>query len=83
MAFEKLATTYRMIRHGIPASRVKPSSKLTVADLIEQQAAARGDAPFILLGDQRVSYREFNEQANRVARWGLSVGLQAGTSWPC
>ena len=78
MAFERLATTYRIIRYGFPAARRKPSSTFTIGDLIDRRAAARADHPFVLFEDRRVTYREFNEQANRVARWGLSIGLHPG-----
>lgn len=78
MALEKLAYLYRIARYGIPASRMKPQSKFSVADLIEDQVAACGHNPFILYEDRSVSYLKYNAMANRVAHWGLSIGLGQG-----
>jgi len=78
MAFERLGTMYRMARYGIPMGRLKPNLPFSVADLVEQQAAARANQPFVLFENRRVSYREYNEAANRVAHWAASTGLRAG-----
>ncbi|MCP4004503.1 MAG: long-chain-acyl-CoA synthetase [bacterium] len=75
---ERLMTNYRMIRYGLPLARLKPSSPLTIADKIEEQASRRGDHPFIVFEDRRVSYREANEDANQVAHWATSIGMASG-----
>ena len=75
---ERAATMYRMVKWGLPLARMKPSSNYTVPDLIEKQAAARADHPFVLFEDRRTSYREYNELANRVAHWAQAEGLRAG-----
>ncbi len=75
---ERLASTYRIVRHGIPLARLKPSTPLTIADRIEAQAAKRGDHPFMLFEDRQVSYRQLNEQTNQLARWAKSTGVSKG-----
>ncbi len=76
--FDRLASTYRIVRHGLPLARIKPSTPLTIADRIEAQAARRGEHPFMLFEDRRVSYREMNQQANQLAHWARSAGIQRG-----
>jgi fatty-acyl-CoA synthase len=78
MPIQSLLTTYRTIRHGLPLSRLKPGGDRTVADLIEEQAAARGDHPFVRFEHREVSYRDYNAAANRVAHWAIEEGLRPG-----
>jgi long-chain acyl-CoA synthetase len=40
---------------------------VTIPQLLEAQAARFGDKPFVLLDDETCSYRQFNENAGRVA----------------
>ena len=47
----------------------------TVAGIIRDQAAARGDKVAIVFGDRRISYRELDERSNRVARALLAAGV--------
>ena len=63
---------------ALPLLRLRADSRYTVADYIEGQVAKFGDLPFILFEDRVITYREYNAMANRVAHWGLSVGLRAG-----
>ncbi len=78
MALDRLATLYRTLKYGLPLARIKPDSRFTVADLVERQARARADHPFVLFEDRRVTYGEYNAAANRLAHWGEENGLQAG-----
>jgi fatty-acyl-CoA synthase len=78
MELQRLATAYRMIKYGIPLARLKPNRAYSVADLIESQAARRGTHPVVVFEDRRVSYRDYNAEANRVAHWALEMGLRAG-----
>ena len=48
----------------------------TVAGIIRDQAAARGDKVAILFGDRRINYRELDERSNRVARALLAAGVR-------
>lgn len=63
---------------GLPILRLRADSTFTIADYVERQVAKYGDLPFILFENRRITYREFNAMANRVAHWALSVGLRAG-----
>ncbi len=78
MAFERAAQLWRLAKIGIPLSRLRPESQRTVADVIEEQAVARGPHPFILFEDRRVTYDEYNRAANRVAHWARANGLGRG-----
>ena len=78
MAFERLGQLWRFAKYGLPLARLRPESTRTIADVIEEQAAARGPHPFILFEDRRTSYDEFNRAANRVAHWGRAQGLGRG-----
>ncbi len=78
MALEGLKITARLLRHGLPVMRLRTDSRFSVADRIEAAARARGERPFVLFEDRALSYRELNEQANRLAHLGLERGLRPG-----
>ncbi|MFI5315087.1 MAG: long-chain-acyl-CoA synthetase [Myxococcota bacterium] len=78
MAFERVGQLWRFAKYGLPLARTRPDSPRTIADVIEEQAAARGARPFILFEDRRVSYDELNRAANRVAHWARAQGLGRG-----
>ena len=46
--------------------------------VIEQRAAAAGDAPAIIAGAQVMSYRDLNQRANALARRLMGAGLRRG-----
>ncbi len=75
---DRLASTYRIIRHGLPLARLKPSTPLSVADRIEEQAERRGSHPFMLFEDRQLSYQGLNQQANQLAHWAASTGIGRG-----
>ena len=81
MAFERLGQLWRFAKYGLPLARLRPESTRTIADVIEEQAAARGPHPFILFEDRRTSYDEFNRAAGsmRIDRWR---GLRHGRPFP-
>jgi fatty-acyl-CoA synthase len=58
--------------------RMRPDSPRTVADVIEEQAAARGSHPFVRFEDRAVSYAEHNAACNRIAHWARGAGLGTG-----
>ncbi len=58
--------------------RYKPSQKFTVADRIEERAAADPDRVFAFFEDRRVTYDELNRRANRVAAVAHEQGLRTG-----
>jgi fatty-acyl-CoA synthase len=78
MAFERVVQLYRFAKYGLPLSRLKPESERTIADVIEEQAAARSRHPFVLFEGRRISYDEYNRAANRVAHWAIAQGLGRG-----
>ena len=55
-----------------------PKQKYTVADRLEEQAAAHPNRPFLFFEDSRISYGELNAAANRVAHAAMRAGLVTG-----
>ncbi|MGB8956081.1 MAG: condensation domain-containing protein, partial [Tumebacillaceae bacterium] len=53
-------------------------SESSIQQLFEQQAERSPDAVAVVLGEQRMTYRELNEQGNRLAHHLLASGLQPG-----
>jgi amino acid adenylation domain-containing protein/non-ribosomal peptide synthase protein (TIGR01720 family) len=47
----------------------------SIHQLFERQAAARPDATAVVFGEQRLSYRELNERANKLARYLQRLGV--------
>jgi fatty-acyl-CoA synthase len=47
-------------------------------DVIEERAAAHGDAPALLSVRERLTYRALAERANSYARWALAQNLKKG-----
>lgn len=64
-------TLFRM-RH------VKPSSTITIADIVEGFARGKPDNPAVLYDDQTISYRALDEGANRYANWARTQGIGRG-----
>jgi amino acid adenylation domain-containing protein len=63
-----------------PASRgASVDLNFTVAELFEQQAARVPDAIALLGGDARLTYRELNERANRLAHYLRARGVSVET----
>lgn len=48
----------------------------TVAQMLDEVAARHPDREAIVFGDQRVTYREFQRESNRLARGFLALGLK-------
>ncbi|MEU6088790.1 amino acid adenylation domain-containing protein [Streptomyces sp. NPDC047085] len=59
------------------AGQAAPTPELTVPELFEQQLTVDPDAPAVLCGDVRLTYRELDERANRVAHALLTRGVSA------
>lgn len=55
-----------------------PEQHYTVADRLEERAAATPDHPFLLWGGHALNYGEVNASANRYAHFALAQGLKAG-----
>ena len=50
----------------------------TLAALIEAQAEALGDKPFLYFEDRVISFSEMNRQVNRAANGLAGLGVKAG-----
>lgn len=57
---------------------LRPDGDVTMADVLEAQARAQGDRPAIHFEDRVVSWREYDAEANRWARWAMDVGVKRG-----
>ena len=57
-----------------------PEQTYTVADRFEEHAKVFPDRCFLIYEDQRITYGELNEQANRYADIALKQGLKFGDS---
>ena len=66
---------FALIRNTI---RHKPDDLDTVADLLEERAAAHPDRVFLHFEDRTLTYGELDREANRVAHWALSEGIGRG-----
>jgi 3-oxocholest-4-en-26-oate---CoA ligase len=54
------------------------TSQFNLADLFELVADAAGDRPALVAGERRLTYRELDERANRLARHWVELGIQPG-----
>ena len=57
---------------------VPPLDDRPLGYFVEEHAAARPDAIALQYFDRAISYRELNEQANRLANGLLSLGVKRG-----
>lgn len=60
------------------SAQIKPRDLYTLADRLEAQAIRHGERPFLIAGDQVLSYAEVDSQANQMAHRARAAGLQAG-----
>lgn len=78
----RIAREARLVKNVVGLIRrvgkIKPNSPHTVADIIEHWARATPDRTAILFEDKRYTYREYDANANRYARWAQSLGLKRG-----
>lgn len=57
---------------------IKENPGATFSDKIEELARAKPNNIAIYFEDRKITYREFNAQANRYARWAISQGIGRG-----
>jgi crotonobetaine/carnitine-CoA ligase len=50
----------------------------TLSGLLEAQADALGDKPFLIMGDRTLGFAEFNRQVNRAAHGLAKLGVKRG-----
>lgn len=81
---ERLTSRARLlgrVARAIPTiARARPDAHFTAGDLIERGAAKWPDRCCIRQNDRTLTYREVNEQANRVAHWATSQDFGQGTT---
>jgi len=78
MLHERVTQLWRFAKYGLPLARLRPESARTIADVVEEQAVARGRHPFVIFEGRSVSYADYNRAANRVAHWALAHGIGRG-----
>jgi fatty-acyl-CoA synthase len=59
-------------------SRLKPGSRVNVADDLEAAVDRHGGRTAILFEDERWTYADLEQRANRYAAWALAQGLRPG-----
>ncbi|VAV98382.1 Long-chain-fatty-acid--CoA ligase [hydrothermal vent metagenome] len=59
-------------------SRIDPSSEFLLADELEELVDRYGSNAAFIAGETNWSYTEFDQYANQVAHWALSIGLVPG-----
>ena len=77
-AVSREETQQRLDRRGDLAMRYRASLPYTIADRVQECAQQYGERTFLLEGDARYSYREFNARANQVARALHAAGVRQG-----
>ncbi|MEX0840204.1 MAG: long-chain-acyl-CoA synthetase [Parvibaculum sp.] len=60
------------------ATAVRENAAHTLADTIEELARTKPNNIAIYFEDRKITYREYNEAANRYARWAKDQGLGRG-----
>src|SRR5882724_11954459 len=68
----------QMIPVLVSAAQLQLNDAYSVADRIEDQADKLGDHPFVFFEERWLTYREWNEAANRVAHWADEQGFCKG-----
>jgi len=75
---ERLASTARLASLLPALARFRPDGRYNVADRLEERARSYGEATFLAVGERRISFRETDARANRVAHWALARGIRKG-----
>jgi fatty-acyl-CoA synthase len=78
MAVPREETQARMAKLSAATLQHTPSQRYTVADRLEERAAAHPDRPFLFFGDRALRYGELDAEASRVAHVARDAGLRCG-----
>ena len=78
MAVPRSVTQETLDRLAAATLRHTPAQAYTVADRLEEAAAAHAERTFILFEGRRITYAQLNAEANRVARSAREAGLRRG-----
>lgn len=74
----RAATQQKMDKRALAVRSVSPSQKYSIADRLEAQAVAHGDAPFLIYQGKSYSYSEVDAQASKFAKAIQARGLMEG-----
>ena len=58
MLLQRASQLWRFAKFGLPLSRIRPETPRTIADVIEEQAAARARHPFVIFEGRTLTYDE-------------------------
>ena len=67
-----------IVRGALTGFLALPTSKTSIGKVFQDRAARYGDRVFIRFGDEKVTYREANETANRYAAVLAARGVGHG-----
>lgn len=65
-------------QRSVAVGKIKPRDLYTMADRLEHQAREQGNRPFLIYGEQTLSYAEVDARANQMAHTFYANGLRAG-----
>ncbi|MHA6195064.1 long-chain-acyl-CoA synthetase [Pseudomonas wadenswilerensis] len=65
-------------RRSAASAQIKPADLYTLADRLEEQARRFAERPFLIYGDEVVSYGDMDARANQMAHTFYAKGLRAG-----
>jgi len=71
-------TLAETVRRSIRAKRLVFSHDIPFSEMLERKAVENGDRVFLVYGDRRITYRQMNEYANRVAHRLMEAGARPG-----
>ena len=60
----------------IKSRKLDKNQNLTVADLIEEQVDKNPDLIALQYDDQQFTYRELDQESNKVANWAIDKGYK-------
>ncbi len=69
-----------ILRGALTGLLALPTTKTSIGKVFQERAAKYGDKVFIRMGDDKLTYREANEAANRFAAVLADKGVAAATS---
>lgn len=78
VAKRELNTLYTMIRAGVRIRGLDSGGSRTVADVFEDAADRFANRTAIEWGGDKITYRDLDVRANRVATWARAAGLGPG-----
>ncbi|AYC34014.1 long-chain-acyl-CoA synthetase [Pseudomonas cavernae] len=65
-------------RRSVASGQIKPADRYTIADRVEEQARRFPERPFLIYGEQCLSYAEVDARANQLAHAFQARGLRPG-----